>query len=122
MSNLHHIGPACSSANLVSGSTLPATRPTGARMEALTDLPPALITGGSIMSLLSGLFWMLATGRLVTRREHEERVGDLKEQAETLRETVKVKDAQLEKLAIIGETTVKILASVEAFAREKRTR
>ena len=89
-------------------------------MDSVMDLPPALVNVISVMGLVSGLFWMLATGRLVTRREHQERVGDLKEQNATLRTANEIKDVQLEKLAIVGETTVKILASVEAMAEKKR--
>lgn len=36
----------------------------------MTDVvSPALLNGVGVVGLLVGLFWMLATGRLVTRRE-----------------------------------------------------
>lgn len=34
-------------------------------------IPPALLSGGGVVTLLVGLFWMVATGRIVTRREHD---------------------------------------------------
>ena len=34
-------------------------------------IPPALINGAGVVTLLVGLFWMIATGRVVTRREHD---------------------------------------------------
>lgn len=96
----------------------PTKHPTGEPMDALLDLPPAIANGVGVIALLSGLFWMLATGRLVTRREHEARVGDLKEQNATLKTTVEVRDQQLKSLAVVGETVIKILASVDDLARK----
>ena len=66
-------------------------------------IPPALLSGGGVASLLGLLFWMLATGRLVTRREHDNRMAD--------------KDAQIEKLAVVGEAFLKIMTSVESLAK-----
>jgi hypothetical protein len=37
----------------------------------MESIPPALLNGVGVVGLLVVLFWMLATGRLVTRREHE---------------------------------------------------
>lgn len=91
---------------------------TGEPMDALNDLPPALIGVTSAAGMFAGLFWMIARGSLVTRREHEARVGDLKEQNATLKTTVEVRDEQLKSLAVVGETVIKILASVDDLARK----
>ena len=38
----------------------------------LEAIPPALVNGIGVVGLVVILFWMLATGRLVTRREAED--------------------------------------------------
>lgn len=81
------------------------------------DLPPALLNGAGVVSLLVGLFWMIATGRLVTRREHDNRVADKDAQIADLRKANDVKDAQIEKLSVVGETVAKVLQSIETLAR-----
>lgn len=83
------------------------------------DIPPSLLTGGGVISLLVLLFWMLATDRLVTGAAHRRELADKDSQRDVLLKTIDVKDSQLEKLAVVGETTVRILSSVEALAKER---
>lgn len=85
----------------------------------MPDLPAGLLNGVGVVGLLVGLFWMLATGRLVTRREHDGRIADKNEVIATQAQTIAVKDQQLEKLDIVGTTTIRILESVENLARER---
>lgn len=82
-------------------------------------IPPALLNGVGVVGLLVGLFWMLATGRLVTRREHDGRIADKDQVIATQARTIDVKDSQLEKLSVVGETAIRILSSVEALAKER---
>ena len=85
------------------------------------DLPPALLNGVGVVGLLVGLFWMLATGRLVTRREHDGRVADKDAQIADLRKANDVKDTQLEKLTNdVATTVIRVLESIHALA-EKRS-
>ena len=84
------------------------------------DIPPALLNGVGVVSLLVVMFWMLSSDRLVTGAAHRREIADKDAQISTLIKTIDVKDAQLEKLAIVGETTVRILASVEALANKER--
>lgn len=117
MSRTTQVGPPTSSVRLVSGGPL-VTAPGDDDMDSLLDVPPAIANGVGVVALLIGLFWMIARGSLVTRREHEARVGDLKEQNATLKTTVDVKDKQLQDLAVVGETVIKIMASVDELARK----
>jgi len=89
-------------------------------MDGLNDIPAAAWNAGGALSMLAGLFWMLATGRIVTRREHEGRISDKDQVIATQAKTIEVKDNQLEKISIVGETALKILASVEAYAARQQ--
>jgi hypothetical protein len=81
-------------------------------------IPPALLNGVGVAGLLVGLFWMLASGRIVTRREHEGRVADKDAQIADLRKANDVKDAQLEKLTSdVATTVIRVLESIENLAR-----
>lgn len=85
--------------------------------DVLSNIPPELVGGTTAAGMFAGLFWMLATGRLVTRREHEGRVADKNEVIATQKTTIDVKDKQLENLAVVGETVIRILHSVEGTSR-----
>jgi hypothetical protein len=49
----------------------------------------ALLNGVGVVGVVLFVGWMIWTGRLVPRPQHEERVGDLREQNAALRETNK---------------------------------
>ena len=83
------------------------------------DIPPALLNGVGVVSLLVVTYWLLITDRIVTGAAHRREITDKDEQIATLKQAVQVKDAQLEKVVIVGETTMRILTTVEAIARER---
>jgi hypothetical protein len=104
----------------MSQAQLPTSPPTLRGDDDVDAIPPALLNGVGVGGLLAVLFWMLATGRLVTRREHEGRIADKDQVIATQERTIAVKDSQLEKLAVVGETAIRILSSVEALAKERK--
>ena len=81
------------------------------------DLPPALLNGVGVTTLLVILFWMLAREHLVTGPAHRRELADKDAQIDRLTNAVDVKDQQLEKLTVVGEAVVKILASVDEMAK-----
>jgi hypothetical protein len=85
-----------------------------------TALPTVIGATGSAASMFGLLFWMLATDRMITGAGHRREIAVKNEQIATQRETIAVKDRQLERLAVVGETVVKILDSVETQARRAR--
>lgn len=85
------------------------------------SIPPAVWGAGGAGGMLSLLYWLLATGRLIPRRYYEERVADKDKQIDLLSKTVDVKDDQLGKALSTGETSVKILESIEQLARDRGT-
>jgi hypothetical protein len=82
-----------------------------------TAVPTVIGATGSAASMFGLLFWMLATDRMITGPSHRREIAVKNEQITTQRETIAVKDRQLERLAVVGETVVKILDSVETLAR-----
>lgn len=88
--------------------------------EDMDAIPPALLNGGGVVSMLALAYWMLATGRLYTGAQHREIVEDKDAQIDRLNNAVDVKDKQLERLAVVGEAVVKILASVEELAKRRQ--
>lgn len=50
---------------------MPTRTPTLRGDDEVDAIPPALLNGAGVAGLLVLLFWMLATGRIVTRREHD---------------------------------------------------
>ena len=96
---------------------MPTFTPTLRGDDEVDAIPPGLLSGGGVATLLIWLFWMLATGRLVTRREHDNRMADKDAQIARQDRTIEVKDAQIEKLAVVGEAFLKIMTSVESLAK-----
>ena len=66
-------------------------------------LTPALLNGVGVASLLVGLFWMLATGRLVTRREADG-ITKRAESAEATRDAVIAQNSELMEMARLGQS------------------
>ena len=81
-------------------------------------IPAALLNGVGVLTLLGWLFWMLATGRLVTRREHENRIADKDSQIAMWRATSETKDAQNAELMEHSRLSVQMWEALEARARE----
>jgi hypothetical protein len=83
------------------------------------EIPAAIWNGVGVVGLLSLLFWLLATGRLYTKSQHDEIVSSKDQVIETQAKTIDVKDGQLDKLSVVGETVVKILSSVDDLGRRR---
>jgi hypothetical protein len=90
-------------------------------------IPPALLNGAGVITLLGWLYWMLASGRLVTRREHENRmadkdatIADKDEQIVMWRGTAETNAAQKQELLEQGRLSTQLLQAIEARARAKQ--
>lgn len=75
-------------------------------MEAI--LSPAFSDGVSIVALLVVLFWMLATGMLVTRRENNATIAD----RDMWRETAQTLTPVVTKVLLESETTNRLLRAL----------
>ena len=83
-------------------------------------------------SLLAAIFWAILAGRLKTRRDHEDRVTDLKERIQQIAEerdgwksahetsegTRRIMAEQVEKLIAMGTLTNEMLTSIKGQAKE----
>lgn len=85
------------------------------------EIPAAVWGAGGASGMLGLLYWLLATGRTWTGNSVDRVLQSKDEQITTLKTAIAVKDGQLEKLQIVGETNLKILESVEALARRRKT-
>lgn len=70
-------------------------------MELLT---PALLNGVGVVGLFAAMFWMLATGRLVTRREADG-ITRRAEKAEETRDSLIAQNTELMEMARLGQAT-----------------
>ena len=68
--------------------------------------PLAALTGIIVL-----LYWMLATGRLITKETHEREIGIYKEQVAALRVSNTAKDNQINSLMSVGRTVQAVLRS-----------
>lgn len=98
----------------------PATTAAGGDVD-LSAIPPAVWATGSAASMFGLLFLMLATDRMITGPAHRREIGVKDDEIKTLKATVEVKDSQLEKLSIVGDTTLRILTSIEDMAKRGRS-
>ena len=62
------------------------------------DLPPQLLQFGGPVVMLVGLYWMLATDRLVTGATHRRALADKDAQIAKQDKAIEVKDGQIQKL------------------------
>lgn len=74
-------------------------------MEALS---PAILNGVGVVGMLAGLFWMLATGRLATRRELDEARAD----RDMWRETAQTLAPVVSQVLTEAETTNRLLRAM----------
>jgi len=75
----------------------------------LDGISGAAVNGVGVIGLLAGLFWMLARGNLVTRREAQ----DLKDDRDRWRVVAEVAVAQNNKLVDKSDLTLDILRSID---------
>ena len=80
------------------------------------DVPPALLNGVGVGALLVLLFYMLATGRLVTRREHESRMADKDERIATQNKTIESLTAATQQFAVSAHTSAYAIHALEKQA------
>lgn len=93
---------------------------TGGDHVDFSAVPPVIWATGSAASMFGLLYWMLATDRMITGPSHRRELAVKDEQIATQKETIAVKDGQLERLTVVGETVIKILDSVENIARRNQ--
>jgi len=79
----------------------------------LDSLVPWVTQGGAV-GLLAGATWMLFTGRLVTRRIHEQAVGRERERGDDWRDAYRAADARAD---VLDKQMTEILTFVRT-ARE----
>ena len=104
---------------------MPTSPPTLRGDDAVDAIPPNLAFNAvGVLTLLGWLFWMIATGRLVTRREHENRVGDKDKviadkdaQIVMYRGASETKDAQLSELLEQGRLSIQLMEALEERSR-----
>lgn len=83
----------------------------------MESIPPAILEIGGVAGLLVVLFWLIATGRLVTRRELEKAEHDRDEWRTESRikdQQIQVKDDQLDHLAEVGRTVDAVLRALKS--------
>lgn len=88
-------------------------------MDTLLAIPGAAWNTGGAFVLLFMLFVGLLKGWIVTAREHEGRMADKDKAIDTLTQTIKVKDDQIEKLSIVHEFQRKVWTSLEKVVKER---
>lgn len=90
----------------------------------LEAIPPQLVTGGGIVGMVTLVGWFLATGRAVTRREHDNRVADKDAVIADLRETLKIRDQEAairtEQIGKLLTNTDLTVALLQGLTREVR--
>jgi len=84
-------------------------------------IPIGFIDGLGVVGVVLILGWLLASGRLVTRREHEATVHDRDEWRAESRikdQQIRERDEQLRHLSEVGETVEAIMRSIQTRAQE----
>jgi phage terminase Nu1 subunit (DNA packaging protein) len=85
----------------------------------VTDVPPVLWSISGAAGMFAGLFWMLATGRMLTRSQHAEIVKDKNETIAFQRQTITVLTKATQDLAVPAHTASYALHQLEKRADEK---
>lgn len=88
-------------------------------MDALADIPAAVWSTATAAGMFTGLFWMLATGRLYTGATHREIVADKDKRIELQDETITSLTGSTQKLTVNSDLTVQLLRSIDKTAAEK---
>lgn len=79
-------------------------------------ITPTLLNGVGVVGLVVGLFWMLATGRLVTRRENDTTVAD----RDMWREAAQTLTPVVTKVLTEAETTNRLLRALPGISEVDR--
>ena len=83
----------------------------------MESLPPVVFETVGVIGLVVALFWLLATGRLATRRELDKAEHDRDEWRTESRikdQQMQVKDEQLAHLAEVGKTVDAIMRALKS--------
>lgn len=83
---------------------------------AYEEMIPVAATGGGIISLTTGLFWMLAKGHLITRRENDATIAD----RDMWRETAQTLTPVVAKVLTESETTNRLLRALPGLSEADR--
>ena len=82
-------------------------------------IPTGLLGQGvGVLTLLGWLFWMLSTGRLVTRREHENRVADKDSQIVMWKATAETNAAQRDEAQEHARLSVQLWTAIEQRSKD----
>lgn len=84
-------------------------------------IPPGLLNGAGVIALLVGLFWMLASGRLFTRRQYDDKAHEANEwRAESRVKDAQIaeKDEQLRHLAEVGNTVDAVMRAIQRGSKD----
>lgn len=79
-------------------------------MEALPGFWSLTPIGG-MLGMLAILYWLLATGRLVTKSSHEREIGILNTIVSRQDTTIEVQQDQIQSLTEVGKTMEAVLKS-----------
>lgn len=87
-------------------------------MDALFDsiFTPAVLDGATTIGLVLIMFWLIASGRLVTRRENDATVAD----RDMWRETAQTLTPVVAKVLTEAETTNRLLRALPGIPGEER--
>ena len=88
----------------------------------IEGLPIALLDGVGVIAVVLLVFWMIATGRLITRREVEDVKHDRDEwRAESRLKDAQIaeKDRQLEHMGEVGRLVKDIMHSLQRLTHDK---
>lgn len=64
---------------------------------------------GGMIGMLALLYWLLVTGRLVTKSTHEREIGIYKEVRENDKETIREQRTQITSLLEVGHTVQAVI-------------
>ena len=107
------------------GTQIPTPTAAGRPVD-ISQIPPAVIGGTTAASMFAGLFWMLATGRLLTRSQHaevvhikDEQIADKDQQVVLWRAVGETSQAQMVELLEHGRLSVQILRAIQSGGAAK---
>lgn len=84
------------------------------------DIPAGVGAAGGILGMLAGLYWMLATDRMVTGAAHRRELASREKENERLWQTVESLTESLQKLTVNSELTVQTFRAIDKKASGRR--
>lgn len=90
----------------------------------LEAIPPQLVGGAGLATIVLAAVWSMLTGRIVSRAAHEDRIRDKDDHIAYLRATLETRDQeaairteQVQKLLTNSDLTVQLLQALNREAR-----